>query len=96
MEETPGRRERSELRTPAEMAASTPGTVGWEDDDTPTKRNAWDLPTPGSRREQLDQQLRQSSHSRRDRQVTFFLLTLGRGSVQFLLCINTCMALIYF
>ena len=86
---------RDDLLTPAEVARQTPGTVGWEDDeDTPRQQNAWDLPTPGSRREQLDQQLRQSSHSRRDRQVTFFLLTLGRGSVQFLLCIN--MALIYF
>ena len=88
-------RARDDLLTPAEVARQTPGTVGWEDDeDTPRQQNAWDLPTPGSRREQLDQQLRQSSHSRRDRQVTFFLLTLGHGSVQFLLCIN--MALIYF
>ena len=64
MEETPGRRERSELRTPAEMAASTPGTVGWEDDDTPTKRNAWDLPTPGSHRREEDGQY---ARSRRDK-----------------------------
>ena len=64
MEETPGRRERSELMTPAEAGATTP-MVGWEDDETPSKRNAWDLPTPGSHRREEDGQF---SRSRRDKQ----------------------------
>ena len=74
-------RARDDLLTPAEVARQTPGTVGWEDDeDTPRQQNAWDLPTPGSRREQLDQQLRQSSHSRRDRQVIWALYIVSAES----------------
>ena len=49
------------------MGSSTPGLVGWEDDDTPTKRNAWDLPTPGTTRREEDGQWSRSSHSRRDK-----------------------------
>ena len=66
-EETPGRRGREELLTPQDVGSSTPGLVGWEDDDTPTKRNAWDLPTPGTNRREEDGQWSRSSHSRRDK-----------------------------
>ena len=72
-QETPGRRSRDELDTPAEVhhrVKNTPGHAGWEEDeDTPKARNSWDLPTPGgtpgSRRREDDEKYRKSS-TRRD------------------------------
>ena len=62
-EETPGRRSRDELLTPQELAKNTPGMMGWEDDDTPSKKSSWDLPTPGSDKYEDDRQF----SSRRDK-----------------------------
>ncbi|KAK2193816.1 hypothetical protein NP493_5g10060 [Ridgeia piscesae] len=76
---TPSRSEpgtpRSELNTPREKVKDSPSRTGWEDDDsTPLRRSAWDLPTPsdsgrdrGDRSFRSDRSVRsmRSSHSDR-------------------------------
>ena len=56
-------------------AKETLGHAGWEDENTPGKLSAWNLPTPGgrpsSRRREEDRGYRRST--RRDHQVYYIL-----------------------
>jgi len=62
-------RGKEELRTPLLRPKDTPGHTGWEEDDTPSKTNAWDFPTPNTGSREDDRKWRYSepkSSTRRD------------------------------
>ena len=66
------------METPYLKLKSTPQGAGWEEDDpTPKKTSAWDLPTPSSGTREDDHSFRMPASSWRDRQAFIFERFIG-------------------